>query len=213
MKKDSAQQKTHQQILKQPSNTLNATDIKNNNSDNNNGYSDKVESSTKQRTKSFDNTSEGTKSASTKFKYKYANPHQGVLSYNRQLENESVKKDDKVTSPHQRTNFDKKSNINSYKRYAPTQTEVEKMKVSMTPQSTKTLTIMMNMTKQMPQDKSGAQKRALNATSIHRGRSRMKMNCNLEISMKNMTLVISKYSQTVLTKARVHIFQLSLRSY
>ena len=161
MKKDSAQQKTHQQSIKQPSNTLNVTDIQNNNSGNNNGYSDKVESSTRQRTKSFDNTSEGTKSASTKFKYKYANPHQGVLSHNRQLENESVKKDDKVTSPHQTTNFNKKSNINSYKKYAPTQTEVEKMKASMTPQSTKTLTIMMNMTKQMPEDKRGGSKKSI----------------------------------------------------
>ena len=161
MKKDSTQQKTHQQSLKQPSNTLNATDIQNNNSDNNNGYIDKVESSTKQRTKSFDNTSEGTKSASTKFKYKYANPHQGVLSHNKQPENKSVKKDDEVTSPHQTTNFDKKLNTDSFKKYAPTQTEVEKMKASMTPQSTKTLTIMMNMTKQMPQDKRSGSKKSI----------------------------------------------------
>ena len=77
-----------------------------------------------------------------------------------QPENKSVKKQDEVTSPHQTTNFDKKSKINSYKKYAPTQTEVEKMKASMTPQSTKTLTIMMNMTKQMPQDKSRGSKKS-----------------------------------------------------
>jgi hypothetical protein len=35
MKKDSTQQKTDQRILKQPSNTLNPTDIQNNNSDSN----------------------------------------------------------------------------------------------------------------------------------------------------------------------------------
>ena len=160
IKNDSAHQKTHQQSLKQPSKTLDATDIQNNNSGNNNGYSDNVESSTKHRTKSFDNTSGGTKSASTKLKYKYANPHQGALSHNMQPENKSVKKNDKVTSRHQTTNFDKKSKINSYKKYAPTQTEVEKMKASMTPQSTKTLTIMMNMTKQMPQDKSRGSKKS-----------------------------------------------------
>ena len=159
MKKDNSQQHIQQQSLKQPRNTFNATDIQNKNSGNDNGYNDKVESSTKQRTKSLDNTIEGTKSASTNLKYNYANHHQGILSQTMQPNNKSVKKDDNVTSLRQTTINYKNLDIDSYKKYAPTQTEVAKMKPSMSPQSTKTLTIMMNMTKQTPQDKRGGSKK------------------------------------------------------